>query len=688
MKLSLRQPDTGVPEQRTWQRSGGGPQGMACALARGALFLLVLMILLGGSGAPWAGMTDPDHKHNLSAASSGSVKATTEQEICVFCHFPHNANPAEPLWNHTLSGATYTPYSSGTLFAAAPGQPSGRSKLCLSCHDGTIAVGSVRHMPRGGGAGTIAGLENPLTGQFALGTDLSDDHPVSIGYDVGNSELAPVATLEANGLMLDENGQIQCGSCHDPHDNTNPKFLRKPFSEGGQGAVLCRTCHDKQYWSTIANQPHRDSLNQWNGAGNNPWHVPGHDKANDPASTPLANSCENCHRPHSGGNAHLVKGFGEGYGVSEICLACHNLNVASKKDIAASLDKMYGHPVKSTAAGAFHMPERMGDGKVREQAANLGNNRHAQCTDCHNPHAVSAGVSPDIDDVGGTNNLASNVLKGVWGVEPVWPGNWGQVISFTEVDDIQYQYQLCLKCHSYYAFGTNPPTDPWGLMRGDGRLTDQSIEFNPNNESYHPVVAPGKNDFIMSTTNGTFDYSGSLLGNLTPGSTLTCADCHSDDAYTGAAGTVPKGPHGSNVWPILRAPWNFDTSGSGSSQEDLCFKCHSPTTYGPDSVNDGTARTGFSIDGTYNLHWVHSVVTFNSKPCVACHAAVPHGWKRRALLVFGRTAPDPSPYFGFGENRGLDSRIAIGGPEKSGNWKCCNCHYYFINFMGYTTPNC
>ena len=36
----------------------------------------------------------------------------------------------------------YIPYSSSSL-QAKPGQPTGTSKLCLSCHDGTIALGSV-----------------------------------------------------------------------------------------------------------------------------------------------------------------------------------------------------------------------------------------------------------------------------------------------------------------------------------------------------------------------------------------------------------------------------------------------------------------------------------------------------------------------------------------------------------------
>jgi len=654
--------------------------------AMNVLLAIVSVISMATGGTSWAGIANT--KHNLSASGPGSIKATSEQEICVFCHFPHNADPAEPLWNHELSGQTYTPYASDTLFAAAPGQPAGRSKLCLSCHDGTIAVGSVRHMPRGGGAGTIAGLESTLTAagsSFVLGTDLSDDHPISINYDTGNSELAPVATLTANGITLDENGQIQCGSCHDPHSEVYPKFLRKPFTEGGYGAVLCRTCHDKQYWSTVANMPHRESLNQWNGAGDNPWHVPGHDLPNDANSTPRANACESCHQPHGGSDQRLVKSYGKNYGISQVCMACHNGNVATKKDIEASLSKTYAHPVMDPTYAWRHQPKRVA-GKVREDAVNLGNNRHAQCPDCHNPHAVSAGVSPDVGDAGGTNNLASNVLKGVWGVEPLWPGNWGQVVSFTEVDDIQYQYQLCLKCHSYYAFGTNPPLEPYGRAYYT-TLTDQSVEFNPNNASYHPVVAPGKNDFYMVVPGSSYcaggcDYSSSLIGNLTPNSTMTCSDCHSDDGYTGVAGTVPKGPHGSTQWAMLRAPWSSSTA---ATSNHLCFKCHDVNVYGGGSW--APERTGFSTPGgsggmgggygPKNLHMFHVGGGFAT--CQTCHVAIPHGWKRKALLVYGQGPnPDPAPYLQRAPGySGIDSRTDVDSIQ-SGNWQRSDCHQYFM----------
>ncbi|MGD0388921.1 MAG: hypothetical protein ABSC42_08205, partial [Tepidisphaeraceae bacterium] len=31
--------------------------------------------------------------HNLSASGPGTIKSTNEQEVCIFCHTPHNAAP-------------------------------------------------------------------------------------------------------------------------------------------------------------------------------------------------------------------------------------------------------------------------------------------------------------------------------------------------------------------------------------------------------------------------------------------------------------------------------------------------------------------------------------------------------------------------------------------------------------------
>jgi len=72
----------------------------------------------------------------------GPVKSFHRDRDLRLLPHPHNANPAVPLWNQTLStGATYQPYASTTMKATV-GLPTGSSKLCLACHDGTVAIGN------------------------------------------------------------------------------------------------------------------------------------------------------------------------------------------------------------------------------------------------------------------------------------------------------------------------------------------------------------------------------------------------------------------------------------------------------------------------------------------------------------------------------------------------------------------
>jgi predicted CXXCH cytochrome family protein len=163
-------------------------------------------------------------------------------EICVVCHTPHFADTSvtdAPLWNHEVTAASYSLYSSPTL-DAAPSQPDGSSKLCLGCHDGTVAVDSFGGMP-----GTRFVFPASL-----IGTDLTDDHPISIIYDTAlataDGELFdPQSAPSGLGGTIDDDlllaGKIQCSSCHDVHGAGFDKFLIK----SNAASALCLTCHDK-----------------------------------------------------------------------------------------------------------------------------------------------------------------------------------------------------------------------------------------------------------------------------------------------------------------------------------------------------------------------------------------------------------------------------------------------------------
>jgi len=381
--------------------------------------------------------------HNLSVSGPGSIKATTESEICLFCHTPHNARPDHPLWNRNDPGLNYTLYNSSTT-QALPGQPDGSSILCLSCHDGTIALGSVisRSTPiiMGGGVTTMPpGVSN-------LTQDLSNDHPVSFIYNaalaLADGQLKDPASL--TGSVKLENNKLQCTSCHDPHKNINTKFLVASI----QASDLCLYCHQTTSWSGAS---HKNSTATWNNVNPDPWF-------HTPYTTVAQNGCENCHNPHSAaGKLRLMDFLPE----ENNCLDCHNGNVASK-NIQTQVNKTSRHNVYGYLG--VHDPV--------ENALVATN--HVECVDCHNSHAAnnSTAVAPNVNGF--------NI--GVKGINQ----------SGNPVNPAQYQYEICYRCHTQTSGQAPSPTNRQ-IVQNNVRL-----EFATSNPSHHAVVGAGVNPNVPS----------------------------------------------------------------------------------------------------------------------------------------------------------------------------------------------
>ena len=193
--------------------------------------------------------------HNLSVTGPGEFRATSETQICKFCHIPHNAVVPEQLWGRRLPDSVYE-LPAGRRDASVrtrATQPDGSSRMCLSCHDGTIALGEVAREPReirmaGSqrlGPGHRGFLGTDLTGSHAISFVVPDGDPVDVepGRDMG---LKPLSSIEADGdVKLDGQGKMQCTTCHDPHSDVNfvegevPRFwVKSSVSE------VCFTCHD------------------------------------------------------------------------------------------------------------------------------------------------------------------------------------------------------------------------------------------------------------------------------------------------------------------------------------------------------------------------------------------------------------------------------------------------------------
>jgi hypothetical protein len=110
--------------------------------------LVVLIVVAAASGRAADSRSVFNTKHNLSVSGKGDIKSNTESRVCIFCHSSHNASKEGPLWNHeTTAPGKFVTYDRSTL-AGKPDQPNGATKLCLSCHDGTIAVGALKSLAR------------------------------------------------------------------------------------------------------------------------------------------------------------------------------------------------------------------------------------------------------------------------------------------------------------------------------------------------------------------------------------------------------------------------------------------------------------------------------------------------------------------------------------------------------------
>jgi len=403
--------------------------------------------------------------------------------------------------------ANYRIYRSST-FDAAPGQPTGASKLCLSCHDGTIALGRV--LSRTDRIRMVSGDFLPA-GLSNLGTDLSDDHPISFHYTGGlaaaDRQLRSPETLP-DEVKLDASGELQCTACHDAHHNTYRMFLTVDDAFG----ALCMTCHDMDGWSlgshaTASQDVARVTLGDW------------------PYGTVAENACRACHRSHTAGRPERLLIYEK---EEDNCLNCHD-GRAARFAITSELDKP-----------SVHDPRLYVD--VHDAVETLaGTSPHVECSDCHNPHAAAEPIRDGYVELGATLQRVRGLTMG-----------GGQV------DEAQHEYEVCLRCHG---------DEPVPISRRIARQADQPnlrLKFNPGNPSFHPLVEASP---AADTP--------SLDPSIPRGSQVRCTDCHNNDTGPRAGGTGPDGPHGSIYNFLLERNYTVqDATPESAYDYALCYKCH------------------------------------------------------------------------------------------------------------------
>ena len=742
---------------------------------RTAAALLVLAPMLV-AGLAYAAIAATDKisdvrgtKHNFSAAADGSatpsggkvpvrtVKATSETQVCVFCHTPHEAESitfgsgstalGAPLWNRKLSGQTYTLYSSSSIDADAAelaAQPGGSSKLCLSCHDGTMAIDKVNALNGAKNATIAMNTPSPVkmpSGAAAtgftrdLGTDLSADHPISFTYNGALANLdgelrGPDGTIvgtrtagAAKPKMPLENGQMQCATCHDPHlrdkttGNGNAKFLRMNRFQvtppaGGlfspANDIICLACHDKAgpSWAYSAHANNQVATQTYTPAAAQQREFPS--TLDSPANTnpPVWQvGCLNCHDTHTvqGARRLLREGTdstaspktGGSAALEETCYQCHTASAGSAVSYTA-LTANAIPDIKTDFSLARHMPiktieQPSGAGEVHdiggvfndnvdancsktsgkcgkdfvESRTKLGvgtlTNRHAECTDCHNPHRVvkfqdfrgnpvgnitgapdAAGTHPHTDTAMNHTNIASGVLRGSWGVEPTYgatsfqalPSGYGvkrgdpgsNASSLVSASFVTREYQICLKCHSDYGYSDN------NLPQTEG-VSGSGVGNRPTLSSFIGGTPTGTNGVTMYTNQAKefqapSGHSGEVAGITGSGAGAVYESAtqynhrswHPVINQTGRTTTIRSIKTG-NPW---RAPWNNQVGANTM----YCTDSHgsntaSATSVIPDGGDNGTPWGPHGSSNNFLLkgNWDANSGNANSTDiCFKCHS--------------------------------------------------------------------
>ncbi len=483
----------------------------------GAMLPGVLLIALCAATAPADDESVVNSPHDLSAMGPGPVHALEETRVCVFCHTPHNASPEAPLWNRFNPTTHYRIYESRTTDARID-QPGSASKRCLSCHDGSIALGLTLSRP----ATDPIRMTHPFmpSGPANLTNDLSDDHPIGLRYDrplSNRDRQIRQPELIDSRIELGPRNELECTACHDPHNNELGNFLRITQREG----ALCVTCHDMRGWrlSAHAGSPRAVPTTVTHGV-------------QLPYVSMADNACRSCHTPHSAPRREQLLYDRP----SRLCLDCHD--GIGARDVHPVVNQRYGHRINPVF-------ERAWPGGARPRSV-----RTVECTDCHNPHAVAPDVLGRGLKAGPLGSLVPPAMREVSGVS----------IAGLPVARAQLYYEVCFRCHA-----DRPVIVPDRIIRQEDTAGNIRRQFLPTVASAHPVAFAARDTGEVP----------SLLPQYRTRQTISCQACHDNPDSVGQGGVEIRGPHGSRYQYLLAARYDTQDFTIESPQSyALCYRCH------------------------------------------------------------------------------------------------------------------
>jgi len=655
-----------------------------------------VVVLAAGMALAQQIATDVLGAHDLSPGGASTIKGSLSGP-CLYCHAPHsgiNGTPGvtgTPLWSQKLSSATYQVYTSPTMVNKGnPSPPLGSdSTLCLSCHDGTVAPGTLRPY-------NIVPLNQPMsTSPTDLGTNLQSTHPFSLVLPLQSSTdllpsltSNPPQTADATGAVRLIKGNVECTSCHNAHVqniDSSGDFL----VINNSSSALCLACHNtvptgagmgltaqaKMSMSTQATPKVANRVNplaQWAGsihataANRVTGQVPGGGNSvvarmiGKQASlggyeTVRKNGCLSCHTNHNAVPKSLLRGADD-----QACLTCHS----GGPTISPPAANIYAE-MASPKTGHLFAASGNNSHNARESEL-LNHNRHATCADCHNPHAAN--------QVGISFPAAPAVRASQQGVVGISASDGQSVVS-----PANNQYENCLRCHGA---STGKSVNPalfgylpnWVVSAPDP--LNVIPQFSASSTSSHPVTHDRSSPFPQPSLRfNMLNLDGSRQAR-SMGIRILCTDCHNSDDNREFGGTGPNGPHGSKYTHILERRYDMSQAAApGQSITNLnqppnlttmgnyalCAKCH-------DLAN-------VVSNASFREHARHINDGFS---CSVCHTA--HGMGGQTATVSGERMVN------FDVNVVAPNGTTPIAYRRSSNSCSLTCHGHAHNLAG-TAPN-
>jgi len=334
------------------------------------------LALMAVSSVAMASVVNTAHNLGSTNQTGGNYNSGTT-EICIFCHTPHGGDQGTfaPLWNRARNTSTYTRFSTlNRLTFDAKEAPIGAvSAACLSCHDGTQGMDAVINSPGSNTTGTAGGNTNwteaSTTGTMAdlspadgswdgsvgpsgttrgdmiyLGTDLTNDHPISMQYGGGGiTSLALTAqtndpdfaqavgaTLYDSSVLATNSGEAggtiaNGGSGNPSHAGLGATTPTNTNNINGSGGSITGVAGSGT--GTVEHDVTVNGDRWWvETGGNNAFESNDFplytrtDVTTSPTAQPTV-ECGTCHDPHSG-NPTFLRLVGGNNG-SAVCLTCH-----------------------------------------------------------------------------------------------------------------------------------------------------------------------------------------------------------------------------------------------------------------------------------------------------------------------------------------------------------------------------